>query len=85
MQMSDDTIKKYPKLHYYLKVNMPQVAEVHKIINAIQKTGWKSDQGDHQECPEMGSGTHDPGGAQSDVCWQESLWLLLVGFQYIAD
>ncbi len=41
MQMSDDTIKKYPKLHYYLKVNMPQVAEVHKIINAIQKLAGK--------------------------------------------
>lgn len=42
MQLSDDTIKKYPKLYYYLKVNMPQVAEVNTIVDAIQKLAGKT-------------------------------------------
>ena len=84
MQMSDDTIK----VSQAALLSEGQYAlRLPRCIRSStpSKTGWKSDQGDHQECPEMGSGTHDPGGAQSDVCWQESLWLLLVGFQYTAD
>lgn len=42
MQMSDDTGKKFPKLRYYVKVNMPQVAEVNTIVNAIQKLAGKT-------------------------------------------
>ncbi len=37
MKMSEDTIKKFPKLHYYVRVNMPEVAEMDAIINEIQK------------------------------------------------
>lgn len=42
MQISDDTAKKFPKLRYYVKVNMPQVAEVNTIVNAIQKLAGKT-------------------------------------------
>jgi len=42
MKLSEDTAKKFPKLCYYVKVNMPQVAEVQKIVNAIQKLAGKT-------------------------------------------
>jgi hypothetical protein len=37
MKMDEATIKKYPKLHYYVRVNMPEVAYVNAIISAIKK------------------------------------------------
>ena len=37
MKMSAETIKKFPRLHYYVRVNMPEVAEMNAIINEIQK------------------------------------------------
>jgi hypothetical protein len=37
MKMDEATIKKYPKLHYYVRVNIPEVAYVNAIISAIKK------------------------------------------------
>jgi Metallopeptidase toxin 3 len=37
MKMDDATIKKYPKLHYYVRVNIPEVANVKAIISQIKK------------------------------------------------
>lgn len=42
MKMSADTIKKYPKLHYYVRVNIPEVAEVNAIISNIKKLAGKT-------------------------------------------
>lgn len=42
MQMSESLAKKFPKLNYYVKVNLPQVAEVNIIVNAIQKLAGKT-------------------------------------------
>ena len=56
MQLSDDTIKKYPKLYYYLKVNMPQVAEVNTIVDAIQKLAGKTTRQTIQNAMKWGQG-----------------------------
>ena len=37
MRMTEETIKKFPKLHYYVRVDMPKVATVNAIISEIQK------------------------------------------------
>ncbi|ARO87979.1 hypothetical protein EBAPG3_009480 [Nitrosospira lacus] len=37
MKMDDATIKQYPKFHYYVRVNMPDVANVKAIISQIRK------------------------------------------------
>lgn len=36
VKLDDATIRKYPKLHYYVRVNMPEVANVKAIISQIQ-------------------------------------------------
>ena len=37
MKLSRTDIRKYPKFHYYVSVNMPQVAKVPAIVNAIDR------------------------------------------------
>ena len=37
MNLDEATIKKYPKFHYYVKVNIPEVANVRAIISQIKK------------------------------------------------
>jgi len=39
MRMLNSDIKKYPKLSYYVKVNMPQVLNVSSLVNAMNKIG----------------------------------------------
>lgn len=36
MKMDPADIKRFPKFHYYVSINMPEVAKVGTIINAIQ-------------------------------------------------
>ena len=40
--MSAETIKKFPKFHYYVRVNIPEVAEVNAIISQIKKLSGKT-------------------------------------------
>jgi hypothetical protein len=35
--MDDQTIQDHPKMHYYVRVNMPDVANVKAIVNQIKK------------------------------------------------
>jgi len=42
MKLDAATIKKYPKLNYYLRVNMPDVAEVKAIVSQIKKLSGKT-------------------------------------------
>lgn len=37
MQLSRNDIRKYPKFHYYVSVNMPEVAKVPAIVNTIDR------------------------------------------------
>jgi hypothetical protein len=39
MKMTAEDIRKYPKLAYYVKVNIPQVATVPAIVSAFAKIG----------------------------------------------
>lgn len=41
MKLDADTIKNFPKFHYYVRVNMPEVAQVGAIISQIQKIAGK--------------------------------------------
>ena len=42
MKLTEDVIKQYPKFHYYVRVNIPQVAEVNAIISTIKKLAGKT-------------------------------------------
>ena len=42
MTMDEQTIKDYPKMHYYVRVNMPEVANVSAIVGAVQKLSGKT-------------------------------------------
>jgi hypothetical protein len=37
MWMDDQTIQDHPKMHYYVRVNMPEVANVKAIVSQIKK------------------------------------------------
>jgi hypothetical protein len=37
MKLDDDTIRTYPKFHYYVRVNIPDVRNVTAIISQIKK------------------------------------------------
>jgi zincin-like metallopeptidase toxin 3 of polymorphic toxin system len=37
MKMDEATIKAYPKLHYYVRVNMPEAGNVAAIVSQIKK------------------------------------------------
>lgn len=39
MKMSQTNIKEYPKLAYYIRVNIPEVVNVPVIVNAFRKIG----------------------------------------------
>ncbi len=39
MRMSDDDKKNFPKIAYYVRVNIPQVITVPKIVNNLKKFG----------------------------------------------
>lgn len=56
MKMSADTIKKYPKLHYYVRVNIPEVAEVKAIISNIKKLAGKTPRKTIKEALAWGKG-----------------------------
>ena len=56
MRLSEDAIKTYPKLHYYLKINMPQVAEVNTIVSAIQKLAGKTTRKTIEDAMKWGQG-----------------------------
>lgn len=37
MKLDEATMRKYPKFHYYVRVNMPEVRNIKAIISQIQK------------------------------------------------
>jgi Metallopeptidase toxin 3 len=55
MKLDADTIKNYPKFHYYVRVNMPEVAKVDSIINAIKKIAGKTSKTTIREAMKYGN------------------------------
>lgn len=41
MRLDEATIKAFPKMHYYVRVNMPEVANVNAIVTQIQSLAGK--------------------------------------------
>lgn len=41
MKLDEATIKAYPRTHYYVRVNMPEVANVNAIVSQIRKLAGK--------------------------------------------
>jgi hypothetical protein len=56
MRLDEQTIKDYPKMHYYVRVNMPQVANVQAIVSQIHKIAGKVDKATIKNALKWGEG-----------------------------
>lgn len=56
MKMAEATIKAYPKLHYYVRVNMPEVTNVKAIISQIKKLAGATSRDTIKTALKWGSG-----------------------------
>jgi zincin-like metallopeptidase toxin 3 of polymorphic toxin system len=56
MRMDEATFKAYPKLHYYVRVNMPDVANVKAIVSAIKKLAGTTSRSTIKEALKWGEG-----------------------------